>query len=104
MTSRFDRGRRHDATPIRTSSRCARRVAPSRQSRRQLGVRRAKDVYATFHRTLASRPEDERGELVLRELERLAVLEARIRTRDAAEPEKMARRLEALEHMRQDLH
>jgi len=71
---------------------------------RQLGVRRAKDVYATFHRTLASRPEGERGELVRRELERLAVLEVRIRSRDATSPEKLARRLEALEHMRRDLH
>lgn len=71
---------------------------------RHLGIRRARDVYVTFHRTLASRPEAERGELVRRELERLAVLEVRIRSRDAAEPEKMARRLEALEHMRQYLH
>ncbi|HLX78026.1 MAG TPA: hypothetical protein VKR27_04015 [Acidimicrobiales bacterium] len=71
---------------------------------RQLGLRRAKDAYATFHRTLASRPEAERAEIVRRELERLAVLEVRIRSRDAKEPEKMARRLEGLEQMRQNLH
>jgi hypothetical protein len=40
---------------------------------------------------------------VRRELERLAVLEVRIRSRDATSPEKLARHLEALEHMRRDL-
>ena len=71
---------------------------------RHLGVRRAKDVYATFHRSLASQPEVERKELVSRELGRLTLLEQRIRSRDAAQPEKMSRRLEALEQMRQDLN
>jgi len=36
-------------------------------------------------------------------MERLAILEARIRSRDEADAEKMQRRLEALEQMRQDL-
>ena len=49
-------------------------------------------------------PEVERKELVSRELGRLTLLEQRIRSRDAAQPEKMSRRLEALEQMRQDLN
>jgi hypothetical protein len=42
--------------------------------------------------------------LVRQELERLASLEGRIRSRDSAAPEKMAHRLEALEQMRHRLN
>ncbi len=60
-------------------------------------------MYAAFHRALRGREEIERRHLVRREMERLAILEARIRSRDEADAEKMQRRLEALEQMRQDL-
>jgi hypothetical protein len=39
--------------------------------------------------------------LIDQELARLATLEERIRSRDAAEPDKMQHRLEALEEMRE---
>jgi hypothetical protein len=42
----------------------------------------------------------DRPRLIGEELSRLESLEARIRSRDAGEPEKMANRLEALEQMR----
>ena len=45
----------------------------------------------------------QREELIREELGRLSALEARIRSRDAAKPEKMNHRLEALEHMRERL-
>lgn len=46
---------------------------------------------------------DERTRLVQRESGRLDTLETRIRTRDAAEPEKMERRLLALAKLREKL-
>jgi hypothetical protein len=50
---------------------------------------------------VSSSSEAERRELVRQEFARLATLETRIRTRDAAEPEKMQHRLGALEGMRE---
>lgn len=66
----------------------------------RLGLRRSKDAYASFHRALAARSGEERSLLVEQELGRLQLLEARIRDRDGANPDRMARRLAALATMR----
>jgi hypothetical protein len=68
-----------------------------------LGLKRASDARAAFLRGLARQPEAERLALSQRELERLDKLETRIRDRDRDEPEKMERRLAALERMRETL-
>ncbi len=70
---------------------------------RSLGLKRAVDARAAFIRALRRRQGDERKGLVDRETGRLAQLETRIRTRDAAEPEKMERRLVALAKLREQL-
>ncbi len=70
---------------------------------RTLGFKRAADAREAFLRELRSRPDEERQHLVERELERLDELEARIRTRDADEPDKLRTRLGALEAMRESL-
>jgi hypothetical protein len=54
-------------------------------------------------RALRRREGEERNVLVDRETARLAQLEARIRTRDAEDPEKMERRLLALAKLREQL-
>jgi hypothetical protein len=54
-------------------------------------------------RALSQREGDELEKLIERELARLDELETRIRTRDADDPEKMKRRLIALEAMREGL-
>ncbi|MDA8032942.1 MAG: hypothetical protein M0T71_02050 [Actinomycetota bacterium] len=69
----------------------------------RLGLRRSKDAYASFHRALASRSGAERAQLVEQELGRLQQLEARIRERDVANPDRMTRRLAALATMRSAL-
>lgn len=61
------------------------------------------DARAAFLRALRSRPESDRTQIVVREHERLDALEARIRDRDAAEPEKLERRLTALAKLREGL-
>lgn len=70
---------------------------------RTLGLKRAADAREAFLRELRSRPEEERPQLVEREMERLDRLEARIRERDTDEPEKLQTRLTALAAMRQSL-
>lgn len=70
---------------------------------RTLGFKRATDAQTSFLRALAQREGDERDKLVQRELARLDELEARIRSRDSEDPEKMKRRLQALEAMREML-
>jgi hypothetical protein len=70
---------------------------------RTIGVKRAADAREAFLRELRGRPEEERQGLVDRELERLDKLEARIRSRDAEEPEKLQTRLGALAAMRASL-
>jgi hypothetical protein len=70
---------------------------------RSVGLKRAADAREAFLRELRSRPEDERQGLVERELERLDKLEARVRVRDAEEPEKLQTRLGALAAMRASL-
>jgi aminoglycoside phosphotransferase (APT) family kinase protein len=68
-----------------------------------LGLKRATDARAAFLRALRAAPEDERKLIARRESERLDQLEVRIRTRDAATPDKMERRLAALAVLRQGL-
>ena len=70
---------------------------------RSLGLKRAVDAQAAFLRAVRRRDGQERNGLVERETARLVQLEARIRTRDAAEPEKMERRLLALAKLREQL-
>ena len=70
---------------------------------RGLELSRTKDAVASFHRALRSTSDDERGPAVQRERDRLDSLEARIRSRDAADPEKRDRRLAALEILRTQL-
>lgn len=66
----------------------------------KLGLARAVQAHESFIRALRRRPDDERAQLTLREEARLDTLEARVRSRDAAEPVKMERRLKALERLR----
>jgi hypothetical protein len=70
---------------------------------RTLGLKRAVDAREAFLRELRSRHEEERQHLVERELARLDQLEARIRARDADEPDKLQTRLGALAAMRESL-
>jgi hypothetical protein len=58
---------------------------------------------AAFVRAMRNLPEGERKALAKRESDRLDQLEARIRSRDAAEPAKMERHLVALEALRQSI-
>lgn len=70
---------------------------------RTLGLKRAADAREAFLRDLRARPDDERRSIVEREQGRLDRLEARIRSRDVDEPDKLERRLSALAVMRQSL-
>ena len=70
---------------------------------RSAGFKRAVDAQAGFLRALRQREGEERSRLIQRESTRLDELEARIRMRDAGEPEKMERRLLALANMREKL-
>jgi hypothetical protein len=70
---------------------------------RTLGLKRANDARAAFLRALRAAPEGERKLIARREYQRLDELEARIRSRDAAAPEKLERRLEALAGLRRGL-
>ena len=70
---------------------------------RSLGFKRAVDAHAAFLRAIRQREGDERARLIQRESVRLDELEARVRTRDAAYPEKMERRLLALAKLREKL-
>ena len=68
-----------------------------------LGLKRADDARQAFLRELRNRPEEERRGLVERERGRLDTLEARIRARDADEPDKLQTRLGALAALRKSL-
>jgi hypothetical protein len=70
---------------------------------RTVGLKRAADAREAFLRELRSRPDEERQGLVERELQRLDKLEARVRVRDAEEPDKLQTRLDALAAMRASL-
>jgi hypothetical protein len=66
-------------------------------------LKRATDARQAFLRTLRASPEDQRRLIAQREYQRLDELETRIRTRDAAAPDKLERRLAALAALRRDL-
>ncbi|HEV2361603.1 MAG TPA: hypothetical protein VGS21_07865 [Acidimicrobiales bacterium] len=68
-----------------------------------LGLRRSSDALAAYRRALHHLPEEDRAEAVKRELGRIEEIERRIRARDAGNPEKMTRRLAALDGLRQGL-
>lgn len=67
---------------------------------RQLGLRRATDAHKAFIRALRTRAGEDQVNLVAKEQVRLDRLEVRIRERDAAQPEKIVRRLEAVATLR----
>lgn len=69
----------------------------------RLGLRRSRDAYDSFYRALQSSDASAKPGLILEEQTRLDVLEKRIRSRDAADTEKMEHRLRALERMRERL-
>ena len=70
---------------------------------RELGIRRAAGAQASFVRVLRNRSSQDRTPMLQRELGRLDLLEGRIRDRDAADPERLGRRLEALSVLRQTM-
>jgi hypothetical protein len=67
---------------------------------RRLSLRRATDAHRAFIRAVRLRSGDEQRNLIASEQARLNTLELRIRDRDAADPEKLERRLQALEKLR----
>jgi hypothetical protein len=67
---------------------------------RHLTLPRATDAHRAFIRAISSRNGDEQLQLVAKERVRLDELEVRIRERDAADPEKLERRLKALGNLR----
>ena len=68
-----------------------------------LGFKRSADAQAGFLRAVRQREGEERSRLIQRESGRLDLLEVRIKTRDAEQPEKMERRLQALAKLREQL-
>ena len=70
---------------------------------RTVGLKRATDARQAFLREMRTLPDEERAALIQRELQRLDNLEARIRSRDAEEPDKLETRLGALATMRASL-
>ncbi len=70
---------------------------------RRLELDRAIDAHRSFVRALGAYNGDDRRQLVEREEGRLDRLEERIRTRDAADPEKVKRRLMGVEKFREAL-
>jgi argininosuccinate lyase len=68
-----------------------------------LELHRAGDAHGAFLRALKSRNDEDRQQLIVSEQERLDTLEKRIRERDAELPEKLERRLGALESLRTSL-
>jgi hypothetical protein len=68
-----------------------------------LGLKRATDAREAFLRGLRASPDDQRTLIVQREYQRLDELEARIRARDAAAPDKLQRRLAAVAALRRGL-
>jgi hypothetical protein len=70
---------------------------------RQLELRRATDAHGAFIRALHSLTGDQRQQVIGNEERRLNDLEKRIRERDADQPEKIDRRLEAVGRLRESL-
>lgn len=81
------------------------REANSSYSRiaQRLEFKRATDAHRAFIRAIGSRSGEEQRMLVANEHGRLDKLEARIRVRDADDPEKLERRLEAVATLRASL-
>jgi hypothetical protein len=71
---------------------------------RQLTLPTAVHAQAAFVRALRQRPEEERAGLVERELDRLEVLERKIRAAGDDDPTKAKERLAALDKLRSALH
>jgi hypothetical protein len=67
---------------------------------KRLELRRASDAHRAFIRAVATRTPVEQQALVAKERTRLDRLEAHIRIRDADDPEKLDRRLGAVESLR----
>lgn len=70
---------------------------------RRLELPRAVDAHRSFLRALSAHAGNDRKQLVEGEEERLDQLERRIRTRDAADPEKLERRLVGVGKLRDAL-
>lgn len=70
---------------------------------RRLDLHRAIDAHRSFVRALHACNDSDRRRLVESEEERLDQLEMRIRTRDAADPEKVKRRLTGVDKLREAL-
>lgn len=70
---------------------------------RRLDLHRAIDAHRSFVRALDAYNGDDRRQLVEAEKERLDRLEKRIRVRDAADPEKVKRRLMGVDKFREAL-
>jgi hypothetical protein len=68
-----------------------------------LGLKRATHAQEAFLRAMRNLPQEEGRALRAREMNRLDQLEARIRSRDANEPVKMARHLDALAALRETM-
>jgi hypothetical protein len=67
---------------------------------RRLELHRAIDAHQSFLRALGTYAGDDRQQLVEDEKARLDRLEERIRTRDAADPQKVMRRLTGVDQLR----
>jgi hypothetical protein len=70
---------------------------------RRLDLHRAVDAHRSFLRALGTYAGNDRQQVVEGEKERLDQLEKRIRTRDAADPEKVKRRLMGVDNLREAL-
>ena len=70
---------------------------------RQLELGRATDAHKSFVRTLGTREDDERRELIKNEEARLDLLEQRIRDRDGADASKVERRLQGVKRLRESI-
>ena len=68
---------------------------------RALGLDRATEAHRSFVRAVETHEGDERRQLIEREGTRLDALELRIRTRDAADEQKLERRLLGVKKLRE---
>ncbi|MDA8075973.1 MAG: hypothetical protein M0Z40_12225 [Actinomycetota bacterium] len=117
--------RTHTAMPPRRSTSAPERSRPARRQRpatrevdaqalalresgssysaiaRRLELGRAVDAHRSFVRALGAHQGDERQRLIDNEEARLDLLEQRIRERDAADPEKVTRRLIGVDKLRE---
>jgi hypothetical protein len=68
-----------------------------------LGLKRPRDAHSSFVRVLTGMPAEQRAAMAKRESERLDKLEARVRVRDGDDPTTLARRLGAVQKLRQSM-